>query len=253
MSAPQDALFLVLYALEPSGQLGRELKAVMGAALHPGPLPCEAGPFEPTEAAALLARLEAAQGHLGPFGGLMRLQPPAAAVAPMSWDEAERLALAAAEEELRRAPAGSDVFHWSWVGAFELPRCWAFLLYAGPNIPPGLAVVVDRHSRMPIVWRYIDVESALENARFDVTPASGRTLRLAGSWRPPSKERLTKGLRLMERALYREPDGTKLCVEVWAEQDGWMPLELDTERKRYRWAPASTGQGVPSAWEPYED
>jgi hypothetical protein len=62
MSVSQDAQYLVLYAFQPSGQLARELKTVMGAAFNPGPLLCEAGPLSPADAAAALARLNAATG-----------------------------------------------------------------------------------------------------------------------------------------------------------------------------------------------
>ncbi|WP_147446679.1 hypothetical protein [Corallococcus sp. CA047B] len=121
----------------------------------------------------------------------MRFQPALEAVLPLPHEEAESIALKAAQEQLlledpKHADRGS--FSWHWVGSFELTRCWAFLLYDGPNIPPGLAVVVDKHSHESIVWRYIDVAIALEKAGFDVTPAQGHTLRAAGSWRPPSRQ-----------------------------------------------------------------
>jgi hypothetical protein len=111
--------------------------------------------------------------------------------------------------------------------------------------------VVDKHSRTPIVWRYIDVEPVLARAGFDVTPASGRTIRAPGSWRPPTKAHLTKGMSLEEHALYRLPDGTKMCLEVWAGPDGWERIEVDTAKHRFRWASEAPAQLSP--WEPYED
>jgi hypothetical protein len=72
-----------------------------------------------------------------------------------------------------------------------------------------------------------------------------------GSGRPPSKALLTKDLELVEHALYRQPDGSKMCLEVWADQDGRERIEFDSARHRFRWtaeAPAPT-----SPWEPYED
>ncbi|MFP2908898.1 hypothetical protein ACLESD_28380 [Pyxidicoccus sp. 3LFB2] len=252
MSDP-GAQYLVLYALDPWGQLERELKELMGPAFMPGALPCEAGPFTPAEAAEALTRLEAAEGDLGAFDGLMRFQPSLETIPSLSCDEAEHLARTAAEEELRREAGGEAraPVTWSWVGAFELPRCWAFLLHWGPNIPPGLGVVVDKHSRIVLVWRYVDVRPALQSAGFDVTPATGRSIRTKGPSRPPSKALLTKDLELVEHALYRQPDGTKMCLEVWAGPDGRAQIEVDSARHRFRRASEAPSQTSP--WEPYED
>ncbi|RYZ37932.1 MAG: hypothetical protein EOO71_26110 [Myxococcaceae bacterium] len=215
-----------------------------------GTLPCVAGPFSKEEAQEFWARLEGIGGHLGVFGGGLFLQPSLEGMEPLSLEEAKRIAI---DAELRdsngRPPSG-----YPWIGAFEFPRCWAFLLWEGPGMPPGGAVIVDKHSRTAMPMRYIDVEQDLRVRGFDTTPPGSAPEPSPASREPPTRQELVGDVEQWKRqpdAHYTEADGTRLHVEVWRCDITGLDRELDPVRKRHR----LTGirGSPPSDWEPYRD
>jgi hypothetical protein len=185
-----------------------------------------------------------------------------APVADLSRDDAEALALQAAESDRRRFDAmeGSPGLPaWSLIGAFDFHRCWAFLFYAWPNMPPGIGVIVDKNSRVAFPCRYVDVSRVLEAATFDVTPSIGRTLRLRGSsplaassLRAPTELPGRDGAttRRLEDTEYTDADGTPIRVEVYFDEVTGLNMEIDRTRRRYRQTGMPEG---PSEWIQYVD
>jgi hypothetical protein len=98
------------------------------------------------------------------------------AITPLPKEEAERIARDAAEASRAEfeAVVGRPMPEWSWVGAYAFPRCWAFLFYAFRNIPPGVSVVVDMHTRRALLLRYVDLSGDLQRAGIDTTPSPRR-------------------------------------------------------------------------------
>ncbi len=183
--------------------------------------------------------------------------------APLAREDAERLALEAAEEDRRRFDlmGGRGLAAWNWIGAFELHRCWVFLLYAWPNMPPGVGVVVDKTNRAATTHRWIDIEHLLDAATFDVTPGVGRTVRYPGHSKPPSRplrtraelpggDGSTEGRR--PDATFMDADDASIRVEVWFDDITGLSTEIDTAGRRYRLSGLRTPEGC-TEWVPYAD
>lgn len=80
---------------------------------------------------------------------------------PMAEDRARSLADAAVREqyEVPDEPPREEARDAVW--AYDLDRCWAFLYYSGPFIPPGIGCLVDKRSERVFLRRYIDLEPTL--------------------------------------------------------------------------------------------
>lgn len=265
MTAVQGTQFLVAYARAPSEPLRTELHRIMqprhvegtlpgAAGVYSGVLPCVAGPFSNDEACGILNELGAVHpSWLGSASGRLLLQPSIELLAPLSEEDAAQVAY----DALSRESSKGALLTFQWIGAFELPRCWAFLFYQGPYIPSGIGVVIDKHTQAPILTSYIELEGNLNERGFDTSsaPGEGRTRRSPGSRKIPLRQDLISTedghWERMPDVSYVEPDGTPLVVEVWLDEVTGLRREIDTERKRFRWARA--GDGAPGQWAPYSE
>lgn len=162
---------------------------------------------------------------------------------PLTLEEAEELARTVITVQPR--PEGAPRLEFPWVGAFELPAHWAFLFWRGEYIPPGTAVVVDKHTRVPTRYRYVDIEGELYRLGFDITPGRGLTNRPQG---PPPKYRFGAQWVRQDDELVANDEGALIPVEVWHDDVTGMRGELDRAGMRIRFP-----QAEDASWKPFEE
>ena len=145
-------------------------------------LPLEAGPFSAREARSIAAKT---------FGGLddrvlwsrfaFDWQPPVTAIRRLGADEALVSVMQCERADLTEQgriglPLDGNRDWCTQVQGYALPRCWAFLLFGGPFIPPGIGYLMDRYRRSVFSRRYIDLSFALDKLGFQTPRSSNRQL-----------------------------------------------------------------------------